>query len=76
MTESQPTADDCRTAVELALWKALQIARIERDEARREVCELAAADANKWNRDLRNAITVSEQDIADERGWDCWKEKA
>lgn len=64
MTETQPKSNDSRIAVELALWKALQIAREERDEARREVCE---SDTETHGGALLEA---------NRRGWDCFKEKA
>ena len=63
MTETQPTAEDCRTAVELALWKALQIAREERDEARREAC--------RW---MAEAEGGTPEEHAQEQGWDCFKD--
>lgn len=68
MTDTQPKSDDCRTAVELALWRALQIARKERDEARRYCCEL-------WSGDVKPKNTkMSAEDYADSLSWDCFKE--
>jgi len=52
---------DCRSPVEQALWRALKIARDERDEARREVC--------RW---LATAESGTEQEHATEQGWDCF----
>jgi len=63
MTETQPTSEDCRTAVELALWKALQIAREERDESRKEAC--------RW---MAEAEGGTPEEHAQEQGWDCSQE--
>lgn len=54
---------DCRSPVEQALWRALKIAREERDEARREVC--------KW---LATAEGATEQEHATDQGWNCFPE--
>lgn len=47
----------------------------ERDEARRQVCERDAAERTKsaWSNGL--SMRYISQDIARERGWDCFKEK-
>lgn len=47
----------------------------ERDEARMELCERDAAERTKsaWSSGL--SMRYLWQDIAHERGWDCFKEK-
>lgn len=49
--------------------------RTERDEARMELCERDAAERTKsaWSSGL--SMRYLWQDIARERGWDCFKEK-
>jgi hypothetical protein len=56
------TAQDCRTPVERCLWRELQIARKERDEARRLVCEMQAQKEQG-----------TPEGWAQEMGWDCFK---
>ena len=55
---------DCRSPVEQALWRALQTAREERDEARRLVCELQAQKEQG-----------TPEGWAQEWGWDCFKDQ-
>jgi hypothetical protein len=43
--------------------------RRERDEARREVCEMNAIESSNESVDF---LSLTPQDIADERGWDCY----
>jgi hypothetical protein len=43
--------------------------RRERDEARREVCEINAIESSNESVDF---LSLTPQDIADERGWDCY----
>ena len=43
--------------------------RRERDEARREICEMNAIEASNESVDF---LSLTPQDIADERGWDCY----
>ena len=43
--------------------------RRERDEARREVCEMNAIEYSNESVDF---LSLTPQDIADERGWDCY----
>lgn len=57
----EPTAQDCRTPVERSLWRELQNARKERDEARREVC--------RW---MAEAEGGTPEEHAAEMGWHCW----
>lgn len=57
------TAQDCRTPVERCLWRELQIARKERDEARQEAC--------RW---MAEAEGGTPEEHAQEMGWDCFKE--
>lgn len=59
----EPTAQDCRTPVERSLWRELQNARKERDEARREVCEMMAAKEGG-----------TPEGWAEEFGWVCFDE--
>ena len=55
-----------KEAFALAAWSCREIDRItaERDEARREVCELLYNRQGGWPKEH-----------ATERGWDCFKEK-
>lgn len=57
----EPTAQDCRTPVERSLWRELQNARKERDEARREVCWL-----------LAEAEGGTQEEHAADQGWACF----
>jgi hypothetical protein len=57
----EPTAQDCRTPVERSLWRELQNARKERDEARREVC--------RW---LTEAEGGTPEEHAADQGWACF----
>ena len=43
--------------------------RRERDEARRDVCEMNAIESSNESVDF---LSLTPQDIADERGWDCY----
>ena len=43
--------------------------RRERDEARREVCEMNAIESSNESVDF---LSLTPQDIADERGWNCY----
>jgi len=43
--------------------------RRERDEARREVCEMNSIESSNESVDF---LSLTPQDIADERGWDCY----
>ena len=43
--------------------------RRERDEARREVCEMNSIESSNESADF---LSLTPQDIADERGWDCY----
>lgn len=43
--------------------------RRERDEARREVCEMNSIEASNESVDF---LSLTPQDIANERGWDCY----
>lgn len=43
--------------------------RREKDEARREVCEMNAIESSNESVDF---LSLTPQDIADERGWDCY----
>jgi hypothetical protein len=43
--------------------------RRERDESRREVCEMNAIESSNESVDF---LSLTPQDIADERGWDCY----
>jgi hypothetical protein len=43
--------------------------RRERDEERREVCEMNAIESSNESVDF---LSLTPQDIADERGWDCY----
>jgi len=43
--------------------------RRERDEARREVCEMNSIESSNESVDF---LSLTSQDIADERGWDCY----
>ena len=43
--------------------------RRERDEARREVCEMNEIESSNESVDF---LSLTPQDIADERGWDCY----
>ena len=54
-----------KEAFALAAWSCREIDRItaERDEARREVCNLLW---QKWS--------GTETQVAEQRGWDCFKE--
>jgi uncharacterized coiled-coil DUF342 family protein len=63
----EANASWCREIEEsIDLNRELASMREQRDEARREICELRA--------DLRVNPTCKRQ-VADERGWDCFKEK-
>ena len=64
LPESQ---SDCKNPVEQALWVALRRARLERDEARQELCQMIAAR----NYDEDDAAIFPIQ-VARERGWDCY----
>ena len=44
--------------------------RKERDDARREVCEMNAIESSNESVDF---LSLTLQDIADERGWDCYE---
>jgi len=48
--------------------------RKERDEARKQLCERDAAERTRsaWSNGL--SVRYISQDIARERGWDCFKE--
>jgi hypothetical protein len=46
--------------------------RRERDEARREVCEMNSIESSNESVDF---LSLTPQDIADERGWDCYKKE-
>jgi len=48
--------------------------RVERDEARREVCEWVALERDRTKHVKGNKRTQP-SDIADERGWDCFKKE-
>ena len=61
MSEPELTAADCRTPAERAAWRALAIARAERDEARRECC--------RW---MAEAEGGTPEEHAKEQGWDCY----
>ena len=69
------TRSECANPVEAALWRALRKARRERDEARMELCERDAAERTKsaWSNGL--SMRYIWQDIARERGWDCFREE-
>ena len=54
---------ECANPVEAALWRALREARRERDEARREVCN------------LMHPTGFLNGDYARERGWDCFRQE-
>ena len=56
------TRSECANPVEAALWRALREARRERDEARREVCQLLAQFPGAG----------ASEGYAEERGWDCY----
>ena len=58
------TRSECANPVEAALWRALREARRERDEARREVCNLNAEEYG-----------ATPEHHADGRGWDCFAEE-
>ena len=47
----------------------------ERDEARMELCERDAAERTKSARSNGLSMRYIWQDIARERGWDCFKEQ-
>ena len=61
MNDTEPTEGDCRTPAERAAWRAVTIARAERDEARREAC--------RW---MAEAEGGTPEEHAREQGWDCW----
>jgi len=44
--------------------------RKERDEARREVCEMNSIESSNESVDF---LSITPQDVANERGWDCYK---
>ena len=58
-----------KEAFALAAWSCREIDRItaERDEARREVCQFRSTS---YPHDMKEVY-----EIADSRGWDCFKEK-
>ncbi len=60
------TRSECANPVEAALWRALREARRERDEARREVCK---CNSTSYPHDMKES-----HEIAESRGWDCFKE--
>lgn len=45
--------------------------RKERDEARREICRVNSIESSNESVDF---LSIAPQDIANERGWDCFKE--
>ena len=49
----------------VTLWAEITQLRKERDEARREVCD--------WS--VGVGIKATSQEVAEDRGWDCYKEK-
>ena len=55
--------DEKADAIQVRIDHALRSIRLERDEARREVCELV----------FRNdaGYVMTREEIAEERGWDC-----
>ena len=53
------TRSECANPVEAALWRALREARLERDEARQEVCQLLAQFPGAG----------ASESYAEERGW-------
>ena len=57
-----------KEAFALAAWSCREIDRItaERDEARREVCQFRSTS---YPHDMKEV-----HEIADSRGWDCFKE--
>lgn len=60
-----------KEAFALAAWSCREIDRItaERDEARREVCQLMRSD------DYNEPFDGTVFEYAIHRGWDCFKEK-
>jgi len=46
--------------------------RQERDEARREVCEMNAFESTNESVEFHS---ISGEDIAEDRGWDCYKKE-
>ena len=60
-----------KEAFALAAWSCREIDRItaERDEARREVCQLMRSD--EYNEPFDGTVF----EYAAHRGWDCFKEK-
>lgn len=51
-----------------AVDEALLVLTRERDEARREVCDLMNTDESGW-------VKWGSQETAIERGWDCYKKE-
>lgn len=50
--------------------------RAERDEARREVCELSARCVRAdYFLQIKNPTHTTPQDVAESRGWDCFKKE-
>lgn len=57
----KPDPNEWRSPWEVATWKALIVARHERDEARREAC--------RW---MAEAEGGTPEEHAQEQGWDCF----
>lgn len=60
----ESTSEEWRSPWEVATWKALIVARHERDEARREAC--------RW---MAEAEGGTPEEHAQEQGWDCFTEQ-
>jgi len=59
-----PASEEWRSPWEVATWKALIVARHERDEAGREAC--------RW---INKADGGTPEEHAQNQGWDCFMEK-
>jgi hypothetical protein len=64
--------DEKADAIQVRIDHALRSIRLERDEARREVCERTAENLALLGSNARLA-TLREEHAA-RRGWDCYKE--
>ena len=69
--------DEKADAIQVRIDHALRSIRLERDEARREVCELVFSNHAGY---VMTREEIAEErgwdclDVADDRGWDCFKE--
>lgn len=72
---SKPTKQELIDHVESLVAKCAELTR-ERDEARREACRLNAEIRMRDARaDGMSSWFYSARQVAEERGWDCFKEE-